>query len=157
MVSPLWGLSSMRSFDGLFDAVDLLEQPHAGAGEIVPAAGVEGEAGAGEVAVAVVEAAGGAGGAGVGVDRLQGGRDGGLLGDRGGGGPCLVGDLGAPAGAVVVLDRAAHARLVHEFDEPDALERTDVVGDGAEAGAEPAGELDRAGGALVEHRKDPHP
>ena len=55
----------------------------------------------------------------------------------------------------MVLDGAAHARLVDELDQADALERADVVGDGAEAGAEPAGELDRAGRALVEHREDP--
>ena len=57
----------------------------------------------------------------------------------------------------MVLDRAAHTGLVTSSTKPDAFERSDVVGDGAEAGAEPAGELDRAGGAFVEHREDPHP
>ena len=89
--------------------------------------------GTGEVGVAVVEAAGGAGGAGVGVDRLQRGRDGGLLGDRRGGGPGLVGDARALHRPVVVLDRAAHARLVDELDQSHALERAHVVGDGARA------------------------
>ena len=67
----------------VLDAVHLGEQAHAGAREVAPAARVEVQRGAGEVGVAVVEAAGGGGGAGVGVDRLQGGGDGGLLGDRG--------------------------------------------------------------------------
>ena len=58
---------------GLLDAVDLGEQAHAGAGEVVEAARVEARGGAGEVGVAVVKAAGGTGGAGVAVDRLQGG------------------------------------------------------------------------------------
>jgi predicted ATPase len=44
-------------------------------------------------------------------------------------------------------------RLLHELDQVEALERADVVGDRAERGAQPAGQLDRARGALVEHRK----
>ena len=140
---------------GLLDAVDLGEQPRAGAGEVVPAAGVEVQRGAGEVGVAVVEAAGGAGGARVGVDRLQRRRDGGLLGDRRGRGPRLVGDAGAGLGAVVVLDGAAHPGLADELDQADALERAHVVGDRPQGRAEPAGELDRAGGPLVQQRDDP--
>jgi len=56
----------------------------------------------------------------------------------------------------VVLDGAAHARLVDELDQPHALERAHVVSDGAERRVEPAGQLDGAGGALVEQRQDPH-
>ena len=43
----------------------------------------------------------------------------------------------------MVFDGAADAGFADEFDEADAFERADVVGDGAEAGAEPAGEFDR--------------
>ena len=71
LVSPAWGLSSRRSLGGLLDAVDLSEDPQAGAGELVEAAGVEVQRGAGEVGVAVVKPAGGTGGAGVGADRLE--------------------------------------------------------------------------------------
>ena len=122
------GVALEALLGGLLDPVHLVEQAQAGAREVVPAAGVERELGAGEVGGAVVEAAGGRDGAGVGVDRLQRGGDGGLLGDSGGGGPRLVGDLGAAAGPVVVLDRAAHARLAHELDQAHALERAHVVG-----------------------------
>ena len=90
------GVELQALLRGLLDAVDLREQAQAGTGEVVQAAGVEGQAGAGEVAIAVVEAAGGAGGAGVGVDRLQRGGDRGLLGDRRRCGPGFVGDWGRP-------------------------------------------------------------
>ena len=81
------------------------------AGEVLAAAGVEVHRGAREVGVAVVEPAGLAGRLGVGVDRLQRGRDGGLLRDRRGGGPRLVGHARALPRAVVVLDGATDAAL----------------------------------------------
>ena len=54
----------------------------------------------------------------------------------------------------MVLDRAAHMRDLDELDEPHALQRAHVVGDGAQRSVEPAGQLHGAGGALVEHRED---
>jgi hypothetical protein len=45
---------------GLLDPLDLVQEPQASAREVVPAARVERELGAGEVGVAVVKAAGGA-------------------------------------------------------------------------------------------------
>src|SRR4051794_38394706 len=56
----------------------------------------------------------------------------------------------------MVLDRAAYARLAHELDQPDALERAHVVRGGAERGPEPARKLHGARCALLEQREDAH-
>src|SRR5262249_39584341 len=52
---------------------------------------------------------------------------------------------------------AAHPGLVDQLDEPELVQGAHVVGDGAEAGFEDLGELDRTGPALVEQREDAHP
>jgi hypothetical protein len=56
-----------------------------------------------------------------------------------------------------MFDRAAYARHAYELDQAEALERPHVVGDGLKPRAEPAGQLDRARGPLVEHGEDAHP
>ena len=139
------------------DLLGLLEQALDRLRQLLPALGVERHREADECGIGVVEAAGRRRCAGVVVDHLQGGADGGLLGDRRGLLPGLVADLRPRARLVVVLDRAADARLVDELDQPELVQRADVVGDGAERPLEHLRELDRTGRALLEDGEDAHP
>ena len=102
------------------DLLDLLDELQARLVELLPALGVELERGAREVRLGAVEAALGRRLARVLVDHLQRRAERGLLGDRRRLRPRVLGDHRALAGAVVVLDRAAHARLVGELDQARA-------------------------------------
>jgi hypothetical protein len=136
------------------DLLGLLEQLVAGLGELGEALLVELEQRAAELGVRAVEAAGGRRHPCVLTDHVQRRADRCLLGDRRGLRPPLHRHVRPRLRSIVVLDRTAHARLVHQLDEPELLEGAHVIGDRAEAGVEPTGQLVRRRLALVEHRQD---
>jgi hypothetical protein len=69
--------------------------------------------------------------------------------------PRLVVDVRAVVGAVVMFDRAAPRRLLHELDQLQLAQDLDVVRDVGEWDVELAGQFLRAGFALLEYRQHP--